>query len=91
MGFLVFSGTNRQQTCRFIDGDQVPVLIKDAELRSHLGCAPGGGFNNYLVAHQQVVVMSGNLLAVNHDTTVFKALLDRATRPALKLGGKERD
>jgi len=35
--------------------------------------------------------MLGNLLAVNADATAFKALLDRASRPALKLGSKERD
>jgi hypothetical protein len=32
-----------------------------------------------------------NLLAVNADATTFKALLDRAPRPALKPGDKERD
>jgi hypothetical protein len=31
--------------------------------------------------------MSGNLLAVNRDATAFKALLDRAPRPTLKLDG----
>jgi len=88
---LVFAGTNRQQPGGFIDGDQVPILIEDAELWPHAGNTSGGGFDNHLVARQQVVVMSGNLLAVNADATAFKALLDRAPRPALKLGGKERD
>jgi hypothetical protein len=91
MGLLAFWGTNRQQPGGFIDGDQVPIPIEDAELWPHTGSASGGGFDNHLVARQQVVVMSGNLLAVNPDATVFKALLDRASRPALKLGDKEWD
>ena len=91
MGLLVFGGTNRQQPGGFIDGDQVPILIDDTELRPHAGSASGGGFDNHLVTRLQVVIMSGNLLAVNADATVFKALLDRAPRPALKLGGKEWD
>jgi hypothetical protein len=91
MGLLAFWGTNRQQAGGFIDGDQVPILIEDAELWPHTGSAAGGGFDNHLVARQQVVVMSGNLLSVNPDATAFKALLDRVPRPTLKLGGKERD
>ena len=91
MGFLAFWGTNRQQPGGFIDGDQVPVLIEDAELRPHAASASGGGFDNHLVARQQLVVMSGNLLAVNADATAFKALLYRVPRPALKPGDQEWD
>jgi len=91
MGVLIFAGTNRQQPGGLINGDQVPILIENTEPLPHAGNASGGGFNNHLVARLQVVVMSGNLLAVDVDATVFQALLDRAPRPALKLGNKERD
>ena len=91
MGLLAFWGTNRQQPGGFIDGDQVPISIEDAELWPHIGSASGGGFDNHLVARQQAVVMSGNLLAVNPDATAFKALLDRVPRPTLKLDEKERE
>ena len=90
MGLLAFWGTNRQQPGGFIDGDQVPIPIEDAELWPPTGSASGGGFDNDPVARQQVVVMSGNLLAVNPDATALKALLDRVPRPTLKLDGKER-
>ena len=77
MGLLAFRGTNRQQTGRFIDGDQVPIPIKDAEVWPHIGSASAGGFDNHLVARQQVVVVLCNLRAIDPDATAFQALLDR--------------
>jgi hypothetical protein len=72
MGLLVFARSNRQQPGGFINGYQVPILIEDTELRSHAGNTSCGGFDNHLVARPQVVVMSGNLLAVDVDATVFQ-------------------
>lgn len=90
MGLLACGGTNRQQPGGFADCDQVPIPIEDAQLRPNTGRASSGGFNNHLVARQQDVVMSANLLAVDSDATTFEALLDRVPRPTLELDGKER-